>query len=170
MPNYKLVKIYDENDKEKIRKNLKVDPIDITENIIMLKYSSSILPYFKINNFMLKEDMDHVIIYSETFLKIIKFFLDKKIKINEIKLLEIQEDIEERIELSLNKIDFSNQTTIDEVLKLLEFYIPKSNIDVQYLKIEINLVKEIIIYNNGVISLDTDDEIEQLKDALCYGL
>lgn len=170
MPNYKLVKIYDENDKEKIRKNLKVDPIDITENIIMLKYSSSILPYFKINNFMLKEDMDHVIIYSETFLKIIKFFLDKKIRINEIKLLEIQEDIEERIELSLNKIDFSNQTTIDEVLKLLEFYIPKSNIDVQYLKIEINLVKEIIIYNNGVISLDTDDEIEQLKDALCYGL
>ncbi len=170
MPNYKLVKIYDENDKEKIRKNLKVDPIDITDNIIMLKYSSSILPYFKINNFMLKEDMDHVIIYSETFLKIIKFFLDKKIKINEIKLLEIQEDIEERIELSLNKIDFSNQTTIDEVLKLLEFYIPKSNIDVQYLKIEINLVKEIIIYNNGVISLDTDDEIEQLKDALCYGL
>lgn len=170
MPNYKLVKIYDENDKEKIRKNLKVDPIDITENIIMLKYSSSILPYFKINNFMLKEDMDHVIIYSETFLKIIKFFLDKKIKINEIKLLEIQEDIEERIEFFLNKIDFSNQTTIDEVLKLLEFYIPKSNIDVQYLKIEINLVKEIIIYNNGVISLDTDDEIEQLKDALCYGL
>lgn len=170
MPNYKLVKIYDENDKEKIRKNLKVDPIDITENIIMLKYSSSILPYFKINNFMLKEDMDHVIIYSETFLKIVKFFLDKKIRINEIKLLEIQEDIEERIELSLNKIDFSNQTTIDEVLKLLEFYIPKSNIDVQYLKIEINLVKEIIIYNNGVISLDTDDEIEQLKDALCYGL
>lgn len=170
MPNYKLVKIYDEEDKNKIEKSLKVEPINISENIVMIGYSPSTLPYFRINSFILKEDMDHVIIYSETFFKIIKFFLEKKIKINKIKLLEIQEDIEERIDLSLNSLKYTDQTSVDNIFKLLDLYIPKLNIDIQYLKIESENLEEIIIYNNGVISLEDEKCIEVLREALCYGL
>lgn len=169
MANYKLVKIYEEEDKNRIKNILGVTPINIAEKVIMIKYGLS-LPYFRINGFMLKEDMDHVILYSENFFKLIKCFLEKKIKIKQIKLLDIQDDIEERIDESLNELDFNKSETIESLLKILEKHIPQSNIDIQYLKIELSNKDEIIIYNNGVLTGDQEDSVLSIRNDLCCGL
>lgn len=168
VPNYKLIKIYSEEDKAQIKNFLKVEPIEITENIIMIKYGLS-LPYFKINKFILKENMDHVILYSEIFFKLIKCFLDKKTKIIKIKLSDAQDDIEERIDEALNKLDFEEEESIENLLKILDKHIPESNIDIQYLKVDLDN-DEIIIYNNGVLTDDTEDSVLSIKDILCCGL
>lgn len=169
MANYKLVKIYEEEDKIKIKNMLKTEPIEIKENIVMIKYGPTTLPYFKINKFILKEDMDHVILYADIFLKFIKFFLTKNIKIKKIRLLEIQSDIEERIDILLNELNFDNKNSIEDILKILENYIPKGNIDIEYLKIKTEIGDEIILYNNGVLSSE-GEETDFLVGVLCFGL
>ena len=164
MESYKLIKIYADEDIEKIESILNVKPIEIKKNIMAIKYGLS-LPYFLINNFILKENMDHVILYSNIFLSFIRFVLENDtFSLLEIKLLEMQKEIEEL----LNEYISAEQE--DVFISLLEKYIPQKNIDIQFIKIKNTESQEIIIYNNGVITIMENNKFESIKGMLCSGI
>lgn len=165
MLSYKLIKIYDDEDQNKIQEKLKVSPIKITQNIVAVRYGTPNLPYFVINSFILRENMDHVILYSNIFLKLLNIMTEYKYTILKIKLLDIQEQIEGLID------DLLKYDNLKELNNLLEKYIPQRNIDIQFIQIRDTSGQETLLYNNGVISTEiNDDKLGELKEILCSGL
>lgn len=164
MENYKLIKIYGDEDIEKIKNILKVEPIEIRKNIVAIN-CGIFLPYFLINNFIFKENMDHVILYSNIFLNFIYFILENStFTLLEIKLVEMQTEIEELI----NKYIAQNQK--DNLISLLGKYILQKNIDVKFIKVKDDGSQEIIIYSNGVINIMGNNKFESIKGMLCSGI
>lgn len=177
MVQYKLVKIHNKNVLLTLKDIFNEENIKTLKNsdLVAIKYDYSINTYASMMKKISNLDLSQCIVTSDKFINFIENSIsNKKVKLEKIKFIDsVQPEIENKINSIIFELKRKKEKIllIETLLKHLEWIMIDTCIDILSLSFTVNINNypfnaEVVIYNNGVIFMDTDETFEFIGELL----
>ncbi len=177
MVQYKLVKIPYENMLLELKSIFNEENIKRLKNsnLVAIKYDYSINTYTDMMKKISNLDLSQCIITSDKFINFIENSIsNKKVKLEKIKFID---SVQPEIESKINSIIFElkrekdKSSLMDTLLNHLEWIMLDTCIDILSLSFALSIQNypfnaEVVIYNNGVVFMDTDETFRFIEILL----